>query len=670
MALPAILPTPIRREEQAISISGTLLIPALNVKKVELRYRLLENRDSVDPQNPATSWPRPVALKPAGPSGYYQIDVNTLGLADGTYEYEFLVDDDADHPIADPFAVDLEKFGGYRGVFHIENGRRVVQPFSWAGELPQGTGLPNNNQIVIYEMPVHWMWVADEMRQIGLGTFEKIVFEHLRYLSDLGINAIELLPIQDSADTLNWGYGTRFFRAPDWDMGTSMDLKVFVKCCHRLGIRVILDVVMNHSRECPLERLARDWYYLQDDEEPERDGWGGVRFRYATAVDGSYPAREFQYEMAKFWVREYHVDGFRIDEFKGIGNWDFLQGFRENAWAEHERLFSGRPFIVIAEDSWRRAEITQDNAYNNKPLADSMWNFAFRDELRRLLRSELQPGPGQPGPYDRIQNMISGRQLWNDLSHHYKPGFSDMAKAVNYITSHDVEKQVEERLMNFFLYELLRQRGLARNAVETETELVKRVVDNIASQPAAVQTAHADALDRIGSAFALMLTSVGVPMFIAGEEFGDAHDLEHTDWRLKQTDPVNYARRNYPGHRDLLERVRQLIRLRSRSQALQRNEVQFFYSHPEIDNNDGVKVFAYCRTAGEPLGSANQVVVLANTGPLNFYAFEFPWPWGDRGQIQEHGAPLGAMRPHVLHRGNDLFLSLSLAPFQVRVLTT
>lgn len=262
-------------------------------------------------------------------------------------------------------------------------------------ELPAGRTLPNNNEIVIYEMPLRWMASAapDYIRQIGLGDFDHVIFERLDELTELGINAIELLPVQDSPDTLSWGYGTRFFFAPDFDMGTPVDMKFFVKRCHQRGIRVILDVVMNHASDCPLAALADDWFFLQSgDEEGERPSWGGRIFRHRReAPDGTYPAREFHYRMAEFWVREYHIDGFRIDEFKGIDHWEFVQTFRERAWAAHQQLFSNRPFLVIAEDSWRRAAAAQDRSTNpnGRKVVDAIWTFAFRDDARRLLRNPL-----------------------------------------------------------------------------------------------------------------------------------------------------------------------------------------------------------------------------------------------------------------------------------------
>jgi 1,4-alpha-glucan branching enzyme len=80
--------------------------------------------------------------------------------------------------------------------------------------------------MVIYELPMRWVDAGEDgqSRQVGLGTFEKALFERLwdaaSSIRALGVNCIELLPVQDSPDTLNWGYGTRFFFAPDYDMGS------------------------------------------------------------------------------------------------------------------------------------------------------------------------------------------------------------------------------------------------------------------------------------------------------------------------------------------------------------------------------------------------------------------------------------------------------------------
>ena len=84
------------------------------------------------------------------------------------------------------------------------------------------------------------------------------------------------------------------------------------------------------------------------------------------------------------------------------------------------------------------------------------------------------------------------------------------------------------------------------------------------------------------------------------------------------SDPVDWNRREILGHKTLWNRVRELIMLRTWHPALQRNEVNLSYTHPKLNENNGPRVFAYCRTAGKDLGKDGQVVVVANTGPGQF----------------------------------------------------
>src|SRR6202011_1080749 len=146
------------------------------------------------------------------------------------YEFEFLLEHDAAHPVADPFADELTRFDGYRGVFHIASGKRLAPPFRWDDEFVAGKPLPANNAIVIYEMPVKWMSSdPGENPLVELGTLERVIFEHLDRLVGLGVNCIELLPIEDTSQTLDWGYGTRFYFAPDLGLATPVDARFFVK---------------------------------------------------------------------------------------------------------------------------------------------------------------------------------------------------------------------------------------------------------------------------------------------------------------------------------------------------------------------------------------------------------------------------------------------------------
>ena len=321
---------------------GLLRIPGPGLNALDISFAPLSDRDKFSP----SSW----VLHPLKQSvtfpGWWEIDLDLLGLIDGDYEYEFVVNGVTAVP--DPYADEITRFGGYRGIFTTAGGKRVSKPFRWTGEIPAGINLPQNNQIAIYEMPIKWMSSdpGENAPLVELGTFDQVIFEHLNDLASMGVNCIELLPIEDSPQTLNWGYGTRFFFAPDFDIGRPVDAKFFIKSCHQRGIRVVLDVVMNmFAPKCPLAQLAPDWFYAPG--SAGRQDWGQDLFLFNTpSYDSYFAAREFLYEMAEFWVSNYHIDGFRIDDFADINNWDFVQEFHDRATARSLALFPAKPFIV------------------------------------------------------------------------------------------------------------------------------------------------------------------------------------------------------------------------------------------------------------------------------------------------------------------------------------
>ncbi len=638
-----------------------LRIPADNAAQVWMRYSRLPRSTLFAP----TGWP-PVQLADKG-SGWYEIDLSTLALADGEYEYDFVTGTGPNAlsatGTADPYAPEITRYAGYRGVFRIVGRQRVLPDFDWSTE-PDLMTMPGNNQLVIYELPMRWVDSSGfdkgegYARQVGLGTFDKALYEQLDAWKDTGINAIELTPVQDSSDTLNWGYGTRFFFAPDYDMGEPYDLKMFILECHKKGIRIILDVVMNHSRNCPLEYLAYDHYYLRNPDDPQgyflpgdkaeresRPDWGGKIFRYGRPVDGVYRSREFHYLMARYWIGEYHVDGFRLDEFKGIDNWDFIRDFTANAYAENEKQFPGRPFIVIAEDSWRRAQITYPNS--GARIVDAIWDFDFQSGLRQLVTNSLTTELGKPagGRKELVAALITGNRVWSEGDKNWRgTGFDDLAKRIIYPTSHDVEANIEQRLWGYLLPFAtaatgdISVTGFERNQTALEMQV---------------------------SAFALTCTAVGIPMFLAGEEFAEAHDVAHSDWQLKMSDVVDWYRRDLPGHKQVFDRVKELVQLRCSTPSLQQNGIRFFALnngfHPTFNDNTGERVFCYCRTGGADTGHAGQVIVVANCSshPVLNWTFS-PWPWQ---QLNREAGGKGQALPLV----NGGAVTMSLDPFQVRV---
>lgn len=123
---------------------GLLRIPAPSASKVEMRFSPLAQRDKFAP----SGWPVR-ALGSAGRAnpGWWEIDIDALGLPDGAYE--FILDGHINRPVPDPFADEITRFGGYRGVFRISAGQRVGPAFRWDDEFTPGKPLPQNNAIVI-----------------------------------------------------------------------------------------------------------------------------------------------------------------------------------------------------------------------------------------------------------------------------------------------------------------------------------------------------------------------------------------------------------------------------------------------------------------------------------------------------------------------------------------
>ncbi|HEX3775777.1 MAG TPA: alpha-amylase family glycosyl hydrolase [Polyangiaceae bacterium] len=638
---------------------GLLRIPGPELASLVLRGALLAARDRFDP----ASWPRYPFTASAAFPGWWELDLDALGLGDGVYEYELLANGAT--LTNDPYAAAITRFGGYRGLFTIVGGARIAPSFDWSDEFVPGISLPANNRIVIYEMPIKWMSSdPSEAPLVELGTIDKALFEHLDDLIALGINCIELLPIEDSPQTLNWGYGTRFFFAPDFDVASSVDLKFFIKACHRRGVRVILDVVMNmFAPECPLSVLAPTWFYTPS--TASRQDWGQNLFLFDQPAYGSYfAAREFLCEMAEFWIADYHVDGFRIDDFADINNWDFVQGFRDRAATASATRFPGKPFLVVAEDSSGRFVATSDVSTNpnGRKVTDAIWNFRYRDEIRRLLCDQIATAWGAPSRSERVRHVLSKDGTWNDFTHGFDSGYADMACAVDYITSHDVADYNGQRLLNFLLAPMLQNAGLGDGSVAN----VRWAVDTAdSSNNGAQRDLVSAALRRVGSAFALLMTSVGMPMFLAGEEFGDVHDTDFGDVNSKQQDPVQWNRQTLVGNAALKAVVGSFIRLRTAHPALQRNEIECFYFHPQFDDNNAPRVFAYCRGAGLPLGSPGQVIVIANLGAQAFPSYVVPdFRW--TGELTE----LGYAQALPLYRALDGTLTLSLGAFEARVFTS
>ncbi|MDH4361987.1 MAG: alpha-amylase family glycosyl hydrolase [Nitrospirota bacterium] len=486
------------------------------------------------------------------------------------------------------------------------------EAIDWAGDTAIAA-LPANNRLVIYELPTTWVRFEQlETRfQLAVGTFRDVTalieprtlpspfsaisaFPHgQRHLQHLGVNALELLPPADSFVDREWGYATSNYFAADHDLGfpkghssptPSVDLVELIKTCHRHRIRFFTDMVMAFSTRDPYENINFLDYHVQanvgDPEEfdqgRKRDGFGGDLFKYnfwtetydpiSGTRDNLVPARQLMLTHLVRWMRDFRIDGIRMDSIPNIGNWDFVKEFKDKAreiWQARGReqgLASGEAdarFLVVGEDLAVPQELI------SQQRLDGQWNELFKRMVRAAILG--QNDEQEPSFEWTVRKLIDCRLLQSEGN----PIFTDGTQAINYVTSHDVEGFRNERLFNF----------LINNGV-------------------------GDVARRMKLAFVCLLTAVGIPMIFAGEEFADQHDLliGHPD---KQVDPVNFERLGDPWRQQLANYVARLVKFRTSYDALAVNDTKFIH----VDFNEAKRVLCWQR--GQP-GSDRQVVVVAN----------------------------------------------------------
>ncbi len=150
------------------------------------------------------------------------------------------------------------------------------------------------------------------------------VIDHLDYLKELGVNVLELMPVNEFEGNSSWGYNPSFYFAADKYYGPKNDLKRLVDECHKRGIAIVIDMVLNHSySQSPLLQLYFDgskptsqnpWYNPQSNFTNPDAHWG-YDFNHDNPV-----TRELVDSIGSFWMSEYKIDGFRFDFTKGFSN--------------------------------------------------------------------------------------------------------------------------------------------------------------------------------------------------------------------------------------------------------------------------------------------------------------------------------------------------------------
>jgi 1,4-alpha-glucan branching enzyme len=327
---------------------------------------------------------------------------------------------------------------------------------------------------------------------------------------------------------------------------------------------------MAFSRNNPYHNVNFLDFYIRwgsgDPEQGSRDGFGGDLFKYNYWVEGYHPitgqkswfvpAREYMKAHIAHWLDYYRVDGLRLDSVNNIANYDFLQDFKDFARTIWEkRGGTGDRFLVVGEE----LSVPLDLVHQHR--LDGLWNEKFKQIIRHVILG--RNWSDEPSFEWSVRKLIDCRHL----------GFTDASQAVNYLTSHDVGGMGNERFFNW----------LVNNGV-----------------------AHTE--PRFKLAFVCLLTAVGIPMILAGDEFADQQDLDIGSSpkrdENKQVDPVNYSRVKDDWRQRIFQYVARLVHFRKSSNALAVNDTQFIHS----DFNDGKRVLVWQR--GNK--ATELVVVVAN----------------------------------------------------------
>ena len=240
--------------------------------------------------------------------------------------------------------------------------------YSWNDQTWRG---PDRDHLVLYEL--HVGTFSPE------GTFQGLR-DRLDYFVELGVNALELMPIADFPGDRNWGYDGASLFAPARCYGSPDDLRDLVDAAHSLGISIFLDVVYNH--------LGPDGNYLSQFSPhyftPDRSNpWGA-----ALNFDGPYSemVRRFFVENAMMWIHEYHIDGLRLDATDQMEDRTAIPIVAEIATRVRNSL-ANRSVVLIAEDHRNLADIVRPEGAGGWGL-DGVWSDDFHHGVRVALAGD------------------------------------------------------------------------------------------------------------------------------------------------------------------------------------------------------------------------------------------------------------------------------------------
>ena len=251
-----------------------------------------------------------------------------------------------------------------------------------------------------------WKGLAQEdliLMEIHVGTFSTRgdfagVTEKLDHLVELGITAVELMPVIQTPGRWNWGYDGANLFSVNCNYGTPEDLKALVDACHQRGMAVILDVVYNHFGP-EGNYLPMYGPYLT---EKHKTPWGE-----AVNYDDSFSefTRRMVLDNIRYWIKDYHLDGFRLDAVHAIEDYSethILQEIKDETEKLSKEL--GRSIFVIAESDENDVKLITPPKKGGFGL-DAVWMDDFHHSLHTVLTAEKQGYYIDYGPIENLESV-------------------------------------------------------------------------------------------------------------------------------------------------------------------------------------------------------------------------------------------------------------------------
>ncbi len=318
-------------------------------------------------------------------------------------------------------------FGKTTGIVSIMHPGRPA----WQWQVPDFTPVALNEtqqDLVIYELLIRDFLDSRHITDVT---------DKLDYLQDLGVNAIQLMPVMEFDGNDSWGYAPNFFFATDKYYGTRQAYKEFIDACHLRDIAVILDIVPNHAfGQNPLVNMYFDPSAGEFGQPLPENPWFNQQAPHPFSVGYDFNhespyVRTFFKRVFEYWLTEFNVDGYRIDLSKGLTQ--NYSGDDMGAWSAYDQSR-----INILTDYYNHIKSVKPNAYV------ILEHFAANDEETVLANTGMMLWSAM---HDNYKQVAMGYQQNSSLAwaHHSTRGWN-YPNLIDYMENHDEERLMFEAL--------------------------------------------------------------------------------------------------------------------------------------------------------------------------------------------------------------------------------